>query len=612
LILRPGGTVGLLGAIILFSSGLCAQEGYLITDVEFTGNKAFGSGELMEQLQFQPSGWIGRTFGGAEPAFFSNENMDEDAESLRRFLQKGGFIDAAVAWSVSSVDDDDREVELLYAIDEGAPVLVGAVGFSLHRPNSLAQSVTDSLVHLETDEYRLKRGATFRDEDLRADHSHLLRILNNSGLPYSTVEHTLALRPGLDSIDVLWNIDTGPLSYFGGYTVDGNDLYNDQLIHDRVLFHEGEIYDQSLMEETQQDIYDLGLYRVVSIKALLGDTTGHAIPIGVHLEETPRYRFRTGVGYGRDEKFRVSARVDILGIFGTAGQVGLELKRSELEPFTVLVTYLHPDFIVPKMRFTVRPFLRREDEPGYEARRRGYDVGVARSLLFDLFASLSFAYEQTDIYRTPNVPLPPNYRDSYPKEAINFSLGYSSATPLFSPAGGFSAALTTSFSGLNLIKSDEYEFTRVILDLRYYLGLTASAVVATRLKLGSIRSRDNPEFIPFEERFYSGGSVSVRGWPRSGLGPLDPEGRPLGGGSLFETGVELRVPQESTLYGVLFLEAGNVWETAGTYKLNDLGYSAGAGIRYATPIGPLRFDVAHPLFIGSRQVQWWFSIGHAF
>lgn len=589
-----------------------SQEGYTITDVSFRGNATFSSGQLSDLLLFRPTGWFGRTFSGDEPAFFSSDDMMKETESLLRFYRKEGFLNASVQGSVSGLDDAAQTVELTYTIDEGEPVYGRVVTISLDPQDQFSGEVADSVSVSLKNVHQLGRGARFRDIDLHADRTRILTSLNNEGFPYATVQEELRLAPEADSIDIVWHVAPGPKSSFGSYTVDGTERFDEDLIHDRVSFSEGEMYRQSLLETTQRDIYDLSLYRIVSIKALLSENKERTIPVAIRVQESSRYRFLVGIGYGRDEEFRVSGRLDILGIFGTAGQVGLEVKRSALEPVTILVTYLHPDFLLPKARFTVKPFLRREDEPGYEARRSGYDIGIAKPVGQNIFVSFGYAYESVEMFRTPAVSLPPNYRTLYPKEAVNLGIGYVSASPLFTPVSGISVSLSSSFSGLNLFWKDEYRFTRVILDFRYYASLTEWIVMATRVKVGSMRSHDTPEFIPFEERFYSGGSISIRGWARSTLGPLDPEGGPIGGSSLLETGIEFRLPHGTPLQGVLFLDAGNVWETAGTYKLDDLGYSVGTGLRYTTPIGPLRFDIAHPVFRGDQRVQWWFSIGHAF
>jgi outer membrane protein insertion porin family len=132
------------------------------------------------------------------------------------------------------------------------------------------------------------------------------------------------------------------------------------------------------------------------------------------------------------------------------------------------------------------------------------------------------------------------------------------------------------------------------------------------VKIGGIVPIRNNQFIPVEERFYAGGSYSVRGWARQRLGPIDPFGNPVGGQSLFEFSTEFRYPIYDLIRGVAFMDCGNVWLESYTWKLNKLRYSLGVGIRITTPIGPARLDVARPIFDEEKKVQFHFSVGHAF
>ncbi|MBN1542268.1 BamA/TamA family outer membrane protein, partial [candidate division KSB1 bacterium] len=117
---------------------------------------------------------------------------------------------------------------------------------------------------------------------------------------------------------------------------------------------------------------------------------------------------------------------------------------------------------------------------------------------------------------------------------------------------------------------------------------------------------------PIEERFYAGGSTSIRGWSRSQLGPLGRSGEPLGGNSLFEFSQEWRFPIHGNLSGVFFFEGGNVWSLCLTLPLTDLRYAAGCGLRFSTPIGPIRLDFATPALEGSQPWQIYLSFGQAF
>ena len=148
--------------------------------------------------------------------------------------------------------------------------------------------------------------------------------------------------------------------------------------------------------------------------------------------------------------------------------------------------------------------------------------------------------------------------------------------------------------------------------------------MAYRLKLGSLEVLDDPfNIAPLEERFYSGGSSSVRGWQRSELGPHLGE-TPIGGQSLLEGSVEARFkvfPSASSsliraLGAALFLDFGNVWPTALTYKIEKIRSAVGAGLRYETPIGPIRFDIARKNYLNAaiEESRWgyYLSVGQAF
>ena len=198
----------------------------------------------------------------------------------------------------------------------------------------------------------------------------------------------------------------------------------------------------------------------------------------------------------------------------------------------------------------------------------------------------------------------------YNKSGVEFGLERSAFEPIFEPREGSFSSFVIHYSGLGL--NSKYHFLRPTLEYRSYIETVRRLIFAFRFKAGTILSYDSDEFVPYEERFYSGGSSSVRGWGRAHLGPEDKDGQPLGGKSLFEGNLELRYPIYSLLSGVLFMDYGNVWLKELTYKLSDLRYSAGIGLRVSTPIGPVRFDFAVPVFEGAQQMQYFISVGHAF
>jgi outer membrane protein insertion porin family len=168
----------------------------------------------------------------------------------------------------------------------------------------------------------------------------------------------------------------------------------------------------------------------------------------------------------------------------------------------------------------------------------------------------------------------------------------------------------------------DYEFVETILEGRYYAALGNRAVLAVKARGGSIgAARGENLKVPFFRRYWLGGATSLRGWGRFDVAPLV-AGLPIGGHTMVESSTELRVPVWGNFSAVLFADAGNVWNNAWDFNLNDLRYDVGPGLRYQTPFGPLRFDLGYQLnripglFINGRpeprRFRVHFSIGQAF
>jgi outer membrane translocation and assembly module TamA len=168
----------------------------------------------------------------------------------------------------------------------------------------------------------------------------------------------------------------------------------------------------------------------------------------------------------------------------------------------------------------------------------------------------------------------------------------------------------------------DFEFFETILEGRYYQPF-GRATVAIRARGGSIGALigDSNLKVPFFRRYFLGGASSLRGWGRYEVSPLD-AGRPIGGHTMVESSAEFRIPVWGNLTGVLFADAGNVWNNAWDFNLGDLRYDAGPGLRYLTPVGPIRVDLGYQLnpipglIINgkpeARQFRFHFSIGQAF
>ena len=189
----------------------------------------------------------------------------------------------------------------------------------------------------------------------------------------------------------------------------------------------------------------------------------------------------------------------------------------------------------------------------------------------------------------------------------------------FAPFKKFDEA---DFGGFLELLPGTFNYYAISADGRHYLPFGDHVVLASRLQVGNIRPvGSDPKNVPFAKKYFLGGATSIRGWGRYEVSPLS-EGLPIGGNSMLAASAELRADLRGKLGGVLFLDAGNVWAESFGFKLGELRYAVGPGLRYQTPIGPIRFDVGYQLnpipdllVNGSPQTRRFrlhFSIGQAF
>jgi outer membrane translocation and assembly module TamA len=205
--------------------------------------------------------------------------------------------------------------------------------------------------------------------------------------------------------------------------------------------------------------------------------------------------------------------------------------------------------------------------------------------------------------------------------ALAFDLQRSTADNVLNAHRGYQVAFHVESAGQLVVGT--FGYNAVSADGRQYLPIGSDRLVlASRVQVGNIKpASDDPTKVPFSKKYFLGGATSIRGWGRYEVSPLV-DGLPIGGNSMFAFSEELRAVLSGNLGGVLFLDAGNVWAPNWAIKLNDLRYAVGPGLRYQTPIGPIRFDIGYQLnptpdllVNGVPQTRRWrmhFSIGQAY
>ncbi len=599
---------------VLLSYPAKAQEGWALKSIAFKNNHAFSKSELLQRMSLQSRGGLRKLLFWQKPPRFSEMTLQRDLQEIITFYQTEGFPQAKIDSTAIAADDKNRSVSLTIYVAEGKPALVTSVSHEIEASDDEYKRMAEGIFAANIQSALTSHlGERFRDANATADVQMIGTVYNNAGFPNVQVQPHLQVEATTNLVHLTFRINTGIRYKFGEVQVTGNERVSASTVLKQVTFRPGDIFSQAAVSKSQQQVYELGMFQFASIKMLLDKSQSQSLPVQILVKEAPPVSTKLGVGWGREDQFRTFIDFRLLGFTGAARTLSIYAKHSGLEPYTVDVKWTRPAFLSPRSSVTLNPFYRKESELGFTVTRAGGNVTYQRHFATYSYVYLNYALERDRLSVTSitrREALASSELHLYNKSSVTLGLTRDSSLPIFSPNTGSYRSLTATMSGLGL--NSDFHYSRWLMEWRFYQRIGLGWVSAYRLKMGAMSSWKRGEFTPIEDRFFAGGSASVRGWARSQLGPKSAEDRPLGGNSLLEMSAELRYPILAWLGGVSFVDAGNVWSSAYDYRLSRLHYAAGLGLRFKTPIAPIRFDVALPIFEGSNPLQLHVSVGQAF
>ncbi len=588
-----------------------AQQNAEIRKINFKGNKTFKNGELLDVISYEKTSWIGKTFFKDRPSFYSEKSYELNLHQLKSFYQSEGFLDVEINETPDlKINEKKFKVDITFHITENEPVTTDTLTFQ-------TEVEGDSL--LDTRDWeRLKRNLNtrknkrFRDEAVKTDEDLISTWFSSRGYAYADATPEIDLTADTSQAIIHWRVHRGPFARFGEISIKGEKRTPVDAIRKQFAIKEGEPYSVANLDKTQTQIYEMGLFRIVSVKAQLSREQKESIPVEVTIEEAPRLSARVGVGYGREDEFRTFLDIDYLNFPGRTQRSRFYAKHSALEPYRFEATVIQPAVFGPRSSMSLSPYLRRRTEPGFESLVYGATLTALQNFTKTLSMSASLYFDRVDIDITSKADetLQKYSRSTYTKNGLSVGGLFNTVKPRFDPLSGWSVAVNTSVNSPWL--GSVYPFFKYLFEVKRFQPITNGLILAARIKLGSIQPITNSDVTPFEERFFAGGSQSVRGWSRQMLSPLDEDGIPIGGNSLFEGSLEPRIKIFGPVSLVVFFDYGNVWESANHFPPGEIRFAAGTGLRVSTPIGPVGIDFARPVFDEATAWQFHLNIGHAF
>lgn len=563
--------------------------------ITITGNHVFSADRLKRVMVTRASGFL-RTHR------FYRSVFDNDLNNLVDFYRQNGYLEAAVIDTAVSIDTVANSVDLAIGINEGEVTRVE--GLAVFSNNVFSDPALLSKVDLHI-------GDPFKRNAVQNGMMAMLNMYAEDGYLDAAITPDVKINKGTHLAVIDFTVDERYQAHIDSIVITGLVKTRRYVATRELLFKKGQVIRYSRLLESQQRLYKTGLFESVFIRPVAdstGDSTGKNIL--VDLKEKLNSEFNIAVGYGSVDKVRGSAEILTHNLFGTGRQAGVGVDASFIQR-AAHILYTEPRTFGSRWRTDLNLMYKFLNEPGYNLRSRGGLLTVGRNFRKHSTAQVQLRYEY-DVLSQVKVQAPVN-DSNVNLRSITFSIINDTRDDLFNPTRGIYIEESNELAGTFLHGNSD--FARAVFNAKYFYPWTRHTILAFAIELGWEDNFGGSKEIPLNEKFYAGGPNSVRGFGYQLLGPLDPDGDPIGGNfKIVWHVVEVRQTIYKMFGGVVFVDAGNIWPTMTDFRLTGLRPASGAGLRANTPLGILRLDLGVNLdkLPGESRMKLYFSMGQAF
>lgn len=603
--------------------------------ITFIGNDSISDDELRSVMFTGQGGFF--SFGSGGP--FRQDAFERDIAIISALYYDRGYLSVTIDTPRVALTPDRSAMEVTITLSEGPRYRIRKLGVIERGPDGkpvdplIGRRQLRGMLRAEPSDY-------FNRAELLEDLQKIQRVYQDRGYAFAETNPQTRLYPDDAEVDVTVSVVRGPQVKFQRINIRGNTKTQDKVIRRELEVKEGQLYNQTQLERSRARVQALGYFERVDVSTERAPS-GDGVIANFEVTERPTGTFQVGAGFSSIESFIVTAQVQQANLFGYGQSLQLQAQISGVRQMFNL-QLLEPYLFDSKFSGSIDAFDTMRVYTDFTQHSRGGAVTAGYPLSEPTVnATLTYTGEVDDVTAGgQSTFLGTSSRVSVFRRLPLANLFSDGVTSSLRPAITFDDRDNRLFPtrGVYLYASAEWasswlgtdnEFVRDRFVGRFYYPLGFGVVAKANLEVGYVTS-PSPNGVPIFARFFLGGIMDMRGFAYRSIGPrlrlnesLDPNSRPIpnganiGGNLMYQQNLELEFPIVDVVgvRGVLFTDAGNSWNLEDLYcqaggqasqfdatdpcfnfpvSLTYMRTSWGFGVRWFSPLGPLRFELGFP------------------
>ncbi len=581
-----------------------------IKSITFQGNKHIDSDELKALMETTEKNYQWIPTLKAIKAFFKGQSpvlkwdaMERDLGRIAAFYHNRGYVDAKVGQPL--VKRKDKWLYITIPIQEGDRYGIGNVEIQ----QDYFEDTKDLLSKLE-----LTSQKTFNQQILRQDILKLTDIFADQGFAYADITPKIHKDPEKKVVNITLVVDKGPKVNFERIEIVGNTRTRDKVIRRELRVVELKPFSATGLRKSKQRLARLGYFEDVNLTPSKGSKKD-LMNLKVQIKERPTGTFSIGAGYSSVDKLILMGEISQRNFLGKGQTLSFKgILGSQTNRYTF--SFTEPYFRDTRLSLGTDLYNWEREYDDYTKNSTGGAVRLGYPLTDDLSVYSTLRIDNTTLTDISDYAsqIIKDSEDIKSTRAISLGLSYDTRNDYYNPTEGWNNGVSIEYAG-GVLGGDS-AFVKLQGNLSYYRPIWNDFIGHLRLGIGYVTEGSGGK-LPVYERFFLGGMDSVRGFKWGTISPIDPDSEERVGGEYMgylQSEIIFPLLKDMGLNGVIFYDMGNAWDKDTGYDLGDLRKSAGFGIRWLSPMGPLRIEWGYNLDprAGEDRSNWDFRIGGSF